>query len=102
MQIMKLRDTWINRQIWLWSTKRSTSKANRVMPRECTSHSKHPLSNNTREDSTHGHHLMVNTKTRMILFFAAIDGEALYSEQKQDREHTVAQIMNSLPNSDVN
>ena len=62
--------------------------------------SKHPLSNNTREDSTHGHHQMVNTNIRLIIFFAAKDGEALYSQQKQDRELTVAQIMNSLlPNS---
>ena len=39
---------------------------------------------------------MVNTKIRMIIFFAAKDGEALYSQQKQDRELTVAQIMYSL------
>ena len=39
--------------------------------------------------------------TCVIIFFAAKDGEALYSQQKQDRELTVAQIMNSLlPNSD--
>ena len=38
---------------------------------------------------------MVNTKTRLIIFFAAKDGEALYSQQKQDQELTVAQIMNS-------
>ena len=56
---------------------------------------------NTREDSTHGHHQMVNTEIRLITFFAAKDGEALYSQQKQDRGLTVAQIMNSLlPNSD--
>ena len=54
-----------------------------------------------REDSTHGHHQMVNTEIRLIIFFAAKDGEALYSQQKQDQELTVAQIMNSLlPNSD--
>ena len=36
-------------------------------------------------------------------FFAAKDGEALYSQQKQDRELIVAQIMNSLlPNSELN
>ena len=58
---------------------------------------------NTREDSTHGHHRMANTKIRLIIFFAAKDGQALYSQQKQDRELTVAQIMNSLlPNSDLN
>ena len=39
---------------------------------------------------------MVNTEIRLIIFFAAKDGEALYSQQKQDRELTVAQIMNSL------
>ena len=45
---------------------------------------------------------MVNTKIRLIIFFAAKDGEALYSQQKQDQELTVAQIMNSLlPNSDL-
>ena len=43
----------------------------------------------------------VNTKIRLIIFFAAKDGEALYSQQKQDWEQTVTQIMNSLlPNSD--
>ena len=61
------------------------------------------LSNNTREDSTHGHHQMVNTEIRLIIFSAAKDGEALYSQQKQDQELTVAQIMNSLlSNSDLN
>ena len=60
-------------------------------------------SNNAREDSTHGHQQMVNTKFRLIIFFAAKDGDALYSQQKQDWELTVAQIMNSLlPNSDLN
>ena len=46
---------------------------------------------------------MVNTEIRLIIFFTAKDGEALYSQQKQDQELTVAQIMNSLfPNSDLN
>ena len=45
---------------------------------------------------------MVNTKIRLIMFFAARDGEALYSQQKQGWELTVALIMNSLlPNSDL-
>ena len=39
-------------------------------------------SNNTREDSIHGHNQMVNTEIRLIIFFAAKDGEALYSQQK--------------------
>ena len=46
---------------------------------------------------------MVNIKIRLIIFFAAKDGEALYSQQKQDWELTMAQIMSSLlPNSDLN
>ena len=40
----KSRETWNNRQIWPWSTERSKAKANRVLPRECTSYCKHPLS----------------------------------------------------------
>ena len=61
-----------------------------------------PFSNNARDNSTHGHHQMVNTKIRLIIFFAAKNGEALYSQQKQDQELTVSQIMNSLlPNSDL-
>ena len=39
---------------------------------------------------------MVNTEIRLIIFFSAKDGEALYSQQKQDKELTVAQIMNSF------
>ena len=35
-----------------------------------------------KRDSTHGHHQVVNTKIRLILFFVAEDGEALYSQQK--------------------
>ena len=43
---------------------------------------------------------VVNTKIRSIIFFTAKDGEALYSQQKQDQELTVAQVMNALlPNS---
>ena len=39
----KSSDTWSNRQLWPWSTKWSRKKANRVLPRECTGHSKHAL-----------------------------------------------------------
>ena len=46
---------------------------------------------------------MVNTKVRLIIFFAVKDGEAIYSEEKQDQELPVAQIMNFLlPNPDLN
>ena len=39
----KSRNTWSNRQIWPWSIEWSRAKANRVLPRECTGHSKYPL-----------------------------------------------------------
>ena len=52
--------------------------------------------NNTREDSTHEHHQMVNTKIRLIVFFAIKAGEALYSQQKQDQRLTVTQIRSFL------
>ena len=75
---------------------------NRVLPRERTGHSKHPLP--TTQEKTYtwtspdGKH-----RNQIIIFFAAKDREALYSSQKQDWELTVAQIMNSLlPNSDLN
>ena len=48
----KDRDTWNNRQIWLWSTTWSRAKTNRVLPRECTGHSKHPLPT-TQEKTLH-------------------------------------------------
>ena len=85
----KSRNTWNNRQIWPWNAEWSRAKTNRVLPRKCTGHSKHPLPT-TQEKTTHGHHQTVNTEIRLIIFFAAKDGEALYSQQKQDQELTVA------------
>ena len=62
-----------------------------------------PSSINTRDDSTHGHRQVVNTEIRLIIFLAAKDGEALYSQQTHTWELTVARIMNSLlSNSDLN
>ena len=61
------------------------------------------LLNQISTNSKHGHHQMVNIEIRLIIFFAAKDGEALYTQQKQDQELTVAQTMNTLlPNSDLN
>ena len=48
----KSRGTWSNRQVWSWSTKWSRTNANRVLPRECTGHSKHPIST-TQETTLH-------------------------------------------------
>ena len=41
---------------------------------------------------------MVSTKIKLIIFFAAKDGEALYSQQKQDWELTVAQFEENKEN----
>ena len=91
-----------NRQVWPWSTKWSKAKPNRVLPRRCMvkantlfQQCKRWLYTWTSPD--------VNTQIRLIIFFAAEDGEYLYSEQKQDRELTVDEIMTSLlQNSDLN
>ena len=48
----KSRNTWSNRQIWPWSRVWSRAKANRVLPRECTGHSQHPLPT-TQEKTLH-------------------------------------------------
>jgi len=69
------------------------------LPREHTGHNKHTLPT-TQEKTTHGHHQMVNSEIKLITLLAAKDGQALYSQQNQDQELTVAQIANSLlPNS---
>ena len=64
------------------------------------------IANNTRDGYIHGHHhqMMVITKIRLIIFFAAKDGEALIQlTKKQDLELTVAQIIDILlQNSDLN
>ena len=58
------------------------AKANRVLPRERTGHSKHPLPT-TQEKTLHMDITRwVNTEIRLIIFFATKDGEALYSQQK--------------------
>ena len=62
---------------------------------EHTGHSKHPLPTTLRDDSTHRYHQMVNIKIRLIIFFALKNGKALYRQQKQDEDLSVALIMNS-------
>ena len=48
----KSRNTWSNRQIWPWNMEWSRAKTNRVLPRKCTGHSKHPLPT-TQEKTLH-------------------------------------------------
>ena len=52
MQNRKSRNTWSNRQMWPWSTEWSRAKANGVLPRKCTGHSKHRLPT-TQEKTLH-------------------------------------------------
>ena len=60
------------------------------------------LSNNPREKPTHGHHRMIYYEIRLIMFFAAKEGEALYSQlkkkkkSKRDLKKNVVQIFTSL------
>ena len=77
----KSRNTWSDRQLWPWSTEWSRAKADRVLPRERTGHSWNPLPT-TREGSTHGDHQIAHIGIRLTIFFAAKDGEALYSQKK--------------------
>ena len=81
------RNTWSNRQLWPWNTEWSRAKANRLLPRERTGHSKHPLPT-TQEKTLHMD--ITRWSTPKSDWFAAKDGEALYSQQKQDRKLTVA------------
>ena len=70
-----------------------------------TSHRHHitHLHTDITQTSHHTFTQMVNTEIRLSIFFAAKDGEALCSQQKQDWELTVGHIMNSLlPNSGLN
>ena len=49
-----------------------------------------PFTSNTEDDSTHGHHQIVNTQIKLTMFFADEDWDALYCQQKQGQELTVA------------
>ena len=71
------------------------TKTNTVLPRKCTSHSKHPLP--TKQEKTLHMDITRSSKPKsVIILFAAKDGEDVYSQKEQDQELTVARIMNSL------
>ena len=98
----KSRNTWSNRQIWLgiWNEAGQRliefcQKNTSVIANTLFQQHKRRLYTWTSPDG--------QPEITLIIFFAAKDGEALYSQQKQDQELTVAWIMNSLlPNSDSN
>ena len=90
-QSRKSRNTRSNRQICPWVQ----NEAGQRLIELCQENAlliANTLFQQHKRDSTHGHHQMVNTEIRLIIFFAPKEGEALYSQQKQDQELTVAQI----------
>ena len=77
----KSRNTWSNRQIWLWSTEWNRAKSNRVLPRERTGHSKHPLST-TQEKTLHMDITRWSTPQSDWLYFLQPKMEKLYTVSK--------------------
>ena len=97
----KSRNTWSNRKIWPWSTEWSRARLIEFCQENApvianTLFQQHKRTLYTWTSPDDDNLVIINSKIRLIIFFAAKDGEALYSQQKQDWEMTVAQIMNSL------
>ena len=98
----KSRNTWSNRQIWTWNTEWSRQRLIEfcqenalVIANTLFQQHKRRLYTWTSPDGQH--------QNQIDYILCSKNGEALYSQQKQDQELTVAQIMNSLlPNSDLN
>ena len=98
----KSKDTWSTTQIWPWSTKWSRAKANRVLPRECTGHSKYPLST-TQEKTLHMDITRWLIPKSDWLYSLQPKMVNVYTVSKNKTKSLVlAQNMNSLPNSDWN
>ena len=98
----KTRDSWSNRQVWPWNTNQSRGNGSRVLQKNALIIAKDLFQQHRRKlytlTSPDG-----NSRIKLIIFFEAEDGEALYSQQKQHWELTVAKNMNSLfQNSDLN
>ena len=77
----KSRNTWSNRQIWLWSTEWSRAKANRFLPRECTGHSTQPLPT-TQEKTLHMDITRWSTPKSHWLYSLQPKTEKLYTVKK--------------------
>ena len=98
----KSRDTWSNRQVSSWSTKWSRAKTNRVLPRERTGHSKHPLQT-TQEKTLHMDITRWSIPKSHWLYSSWSKMEKLYTVSKHFWELTVAQTMSFLlQNSGLN
>ena len=97
----KSRNTWSNRQIWPWSMEWGRAKANRVLPRKCTGHSKYPLLT-TQEKTLHVDITRWPTPKSDWLHYLQPKMEKLYTVIKNKTRSWMAQIMNSLlQNSDL-
>ena len=79
---MKSRNTWSNRQVWPWSTEWSMEKANRILPREHTGDSKHPLSS-TQEKTLHMDITRWSTLKSDWLYYLQPKMEKLYIVSKR-------------------
>ena len=77
----KSRNTWSNGQIWRWNTEWSKAKTNRVLPRKCTGHSKHPLPK-TQEKTLHMHITRWSTPKSNWLYSLLPKMEKLYIVSK--------------------
>ena len=77
----KSRNTWNNKQVWPWSTEWSSAKANRVLSREHTGHSKHPLPT-TQEKTLHMDITRWSTPTSDWLYSLQPKMEKLYTVSK--------------------
>ena len=98
----KSRDTWSNRQIWPWSSNWSKGKANRVLPRECTGHSKHLLPT-TQEKILRMDIIRWSTLNQIDYILCSQRWRSSVQSEKQDWELSMDQIMSSLlPNSALN
>ena len=95
----KSGDTWSNRQIWPWSTEWSRAKANRVLPREHTGHSKHPHPT-TQEKTLHMDITRRSTPKSDWLYCWQLKTEKLYIVGKKKRPGAVTQTMNLLQKSE--
>ena len=77
----KSRNTWSNRQTWPWNTEWSRAKTNRVLPRKCTGHNKHPLPT-TQEKTLHMDITQWSTLKSDWLYSLQPKGEKLYTVSK--------------------
>ena len=81
----KSRNTWSNRQIWPWNTEWSRAKINRVLPRKCTGHSKHPLPT-TQEKILHMDITRPSTLKSNWLYSLQPNMELLYTASKKKKK----------------